>query len=123
MARILLVDDNQHIHDLLGELLNLEGHKVENCKSGAEALAYLEVDSGFDLLILDLSMPRLGGEDVLKRLSGGNLPIIVLSGEINIEEVAGRYGVKGIPKDCAPDELLSAVTAATTPSKSETPPS
>src|SRR5579883_1891763 len=65
--RILVVDDNPGISDLLRLVLVREGYEVQTASNGLEALARVS-DFRPDLLLLDLSMPHLGGDEVCRRL-------------------------------------------------------
>lgn len=76
MKRILIVDDDVHIGNLLEEALTQEGYLVSRAYSGTEALLAVERERP-DLTLLDLMLPGLSGEELLPRLRGG--PVIVVS--------------------------------------------
>ena len=80
---IAIVDDDVYIGDMLEELLRKEGYDVLRAYSGTEALLLLEGRRP-DLVLLDLMLPGLSGEEVLPRLAG--VPVIVLSAKAEIEE-------------------------------------
>lgn len=73
---ILIIDDDKYINDMLFELLTWEGYKVLRAFSGREALTVISSGSP-DLVLLDLMMPDLSGEQVLPEI--GDIPIIVMS--------------------------------------------
>jgi DNA-binding response OmpR family regulator len=81
--RILIVDDSPVMRTLLTEVLAKE-YGVKSTGDGLEALEYLLNDEPVDALILDLSMPQMGGVDLLKRIRSMaafvSLPVLVLSG-------------------------------------------
>ena len=81
VKKILLVDDDDDLREALGEqLIMTEEFDVFEAGSGSEAIA--QVNAGiFDLVILDLGLPKLGGQEVLRRLrDAGNLtPVIILT--------------------------------------------
>ena len=81
-AVIAVVDDDVYIGDMLEELLRREGCEVLRAYSGTEALLLLDGRRP-DLVLLDLMLPGLSGEEVLPRLSG--LPVIVLSAKAEVE--------------------------------------
>ena len=65
--RILIVDDEREIADTLSFLLAARGHSVQTAYDGEEALAIV-AEASFDVVILDIRMPRLGGLEVARRL-------------------------------------------------------
>lgn len=76
MRQILVVDDDIHIGNMLEETLDREGYGVFRAYSGTEALLLLEKIRP-DLILLDLMLPGLKGEEVLKAVKG--IPVIVVS--------------------------------------------
>lgn len=76
MKTILIIDDDVHIGNLLEETLSKEGYKTLRAYSGTEAVMILDTQRP-DLVLLDLMLPGLSGEEVLKRIKG--IPVIVLS--------------------------------------------
>ena len=76
MSHILIIDDDVPIGDMLEEVLRLEGYQVSRAYSGTEALLALSAARP-DLVLLDLMLPGLSGEEVLPRIQG--IPVIVLS--------------------------------------------
>ncbi len=82
-GRILVVEDDSPIRQLIHEVLAQRGFAVQEAKDGLEAWALLKRDDPpFDLVILDLIMPELSGYEVLQRMhrKGLQLPVIVCSG-------------------------------------------
>jgi adenylate cyclase len=81
-SRILVVDDNAANRDLLSRQLQREGHRVTSAADGAGALAMIAVEE-FDLVLLDLMMPRMSGFEMLSRLkaeeSTRHVPVIMIS--------------------------------------------
>jgi len=78
-ARILLVDDEQPIQTLLSYPLRKDGHEVVQATDGQEALSRF-AEQPFDLVVLDLMLPRLDGLEVCRRLrSRSSVPIIMLT--------------------------------------------
>ena len=67
MARILIAEDEPTFRDLLADILEVAGHAVVAVGDGETALAALE-RGGFELLLTDQRMPRLGGLELLRRL-------------------------------------------------------
>lgn len=81
--QILVIDDDIRIGDMLEEMLTQEGYGVSRAYSGTEALLVLSVKKP-DLVLLDLMLPGLGGEEVLPELAG--IPVIVVSAKAGVEE-------------------------------------
>ena len=83
MKAILIVDDDIHIGNLLEELLNREGYLVFRAYSGTEAVLFLK-DTTPDLILLDLMLPGLSGEELLPYSKG--IPVIIVSAKIDIDD-------------------------------------
>jgi DNA-binding response OmpR family regulator len=89
--RILLVDDEQPIQTLLSFPLQRDGYEVVAASDGNEALARFS-EQQFDLVVLDLMLPRMDGLEVCKRLraKGSTVPIIMLTAKSEeIDKVLG----------------------------------
>ena len=89
--RILLVDDEQPIQTLLSFPLQRDGYEVVQASDGREALARFS-EQQFDLVVLDLMLPRIDGLEVCKRLraGGSTVPIIMLTAKSEeIDKVLG----------------------------------
>ena len=82
MSRILIIDDDVHIGNMLEELLVREGYQVSRAYSGTEALLALSAVKP-DLVLLDLMLPGLSGEEVLPNAEG--IPVIVLSARVDVD--------------------------------------
>lgn len=77
MKKILVVEDDNTIHKFIKELLEKEHYIVKNAYSGTEALTIIENDN-IDLILLDLMLPGINGEDIVKKINK-TVPIIVIS--------------------------------------------
>lgn len=82
-ARVLVVDDNAMVRDVIARVLELEGHEVHQVDGGERALAALEAEpDGWDAIIMDLTMPRMSGLEALAilRRRWPSLPVVITSG-------------------------------------------
>lgn len=88
LKNILIVDDDIYIGNALEESLSGEGYFVSRAYSGTKALLYLSGSARPDLILLDLMLPGLSGEEVLARLTEtqhcGSVPVIVLSAKADV---------------------------------------
>ena len=113
-ARILLVDDDPHLREMLGYALRREGYEVLEAGDGAQALRVVESES-VDLLVLDVMMPELDGLEVCRRLRrDSQVPIVFLSSKAEeLDRVLGLElgGDDYVTKPFSPRELLSRVKA------------
>lgn len=82
MKSIAIIDDDVHIGNMIEEVLQSEGYSVIRAYSGTEALYLLE-NNHPDLVLLDLMLPGLSGEDVLPHIK--NIPVIVISAKIDVD--------------------------------------
>jgi two-component system OmpR family response regulator/two-component system response regulator QseB len=85
--RILLVEDDQLLGSTMLDMLRADQHTVDWLDDGQQALHAL-VDEHFDLVILDLTLPRVDGLDILRhtRQQGNQLPIIILTARAELAE-------------------------------------
>jgi DNA-binding response OmpR family regulator len=82
MKNILVIDDDLYIGNMLEETLTNEGYSVSRAYSGTEAVLVLDKAKP-DLVLLDLMLPGLSGEEVLPRIKG--IPVIVVSAKLDID--------------------------------------
>ena len=83
MKRILIIDDDIYIGNMEEEILTKEGYEVLRAYSGTEALLVLSGQRP-DLILLDLMLPGLSGEDVLSKIKG--VPVIVVSAKLDVDD-------------------------------------
>lgn len=81
MALIAVIDDDKYISDMLFELLTREGYDVIRAFSGKSGLRLL-TDNAPDLVLLDLMMPELSGEQILPAID--DIPVIVMSAKCDV---------------------------------------
>lgn len=105
MFTILTIDDEENIRNGLADNFELEGYNVEKAANGKEGLAKIE-KGGIDLVITDLRMDGIPGEEVVRRVTTEHpgIPIIVLTGHGSIEDAtaaikAGAYDFLTKPLD------------------------
>jgi len=86
-ARILVAEDDAENNRFLVEVLSAEGHSVAVARDGDSALAQAASDE-FDLVLLDLGLPRLSGFEVLERLQrdGWHTPVVVVTGRRGVAD-------------------------------------
>ena len=112
MSRILIIDDDIHIGDMLAEVLQLEGYQVSRAYSGTEALFALSAARP-DLVLLDLMLPGLSGEEVLPRIQG--IPVIVMSAKADTDSKVSLLlggAADYVTKPFDTKELLARITVA-----------
>ena len=81
MKQILIIDDDIHIGDMMEEVLSKENYLVLRAYSGTEAVLFLSQQKP-DLILLDLMLPGLSGEEVLTKTE--NVPVIVVSAKLDV---------------------------------------
>lgn len=89
--RVLVVDDDDDLRDLLALIVTREGFDAETAWDGKQAVEMIESRPP-DLVILDLMLPRYGGFEILRRLQQGplsTLPIVVVTGRYSDPATAG----------------------------------
>jgi len=87
LQKILLVDDDEQLCLVVSERLLAEGYSLDIVHNGEDACEYLAMGA-YDLVVLDWSMPKMTGVEVLRkhRGAGGQTPIIMLTGNASIQE-------------------------------------
>lgn len=83
METIAVIEDDQHIGNIIENALKKEGYGVLRAYSGTEAL-YLLSHNTPDLILLDLMLPGLAGEEILSKMDG--IPVIVVSAKVGIDD-------------------------------------
>ncbi len=112
MASIMIIDDDTHINDMLFEALSGEGYTVSRAYSGTEALMLLS-SSKPDLILMDLMLPGLSGEQLLPKING--IPVIVVSAKADISgkvDLLLGGAADYITKPFDINELLARITVA-----------
>lgn len=107
--RLLLVDDETALTDLLKKYLERCGHSVEACTDPRAALGIMEADpDSFALLITDLTLPGISGEELTERMRAFHprLPVIIASG---YPYVPRAPGVEFLQKPFLPRMLVEAI--------------
>ena len=113
--RILLVDDDRSLNDLISQYLTGAGFEVASVTSGEKAIALLQSDSGFNLIVMDIMMPGITGLELLPVVrSRWKIPVIMLTGrDEDIDRILGlEMGADDyLGKPCNPRELLARIKA------------
>ena len=115
--RILVAEDDAALAEVVSQTLRQSGYAIDCVKNGQDADTALSTQE-FDLLILDLGLPKLSGLDVLRRLRarGSLLPVLILTAADSIEQRVGGLDAGAddyMPKPFALSELEARVRALT----------
>jgi two-component system, chemotaxis family, chemotaxis protein CheY len=111
----MVVDDDADIRETIGMLLERHGFPVATASDGADALAQLRAGERPGLILLDLMMPRMNGEEFRRSQLSDNelaaIPVVVLSGAGRTQELLGRIdsGVEVLPKPIELTVLMATV--------------
>lgn len=111
--KVLVVDDDPVIRDMMADILNDEGYSVSLARNGREALIAMNGEENY-FVFLDLMMPVMGGRDVCKALA--NYPhirnrhkIVIMSAMDNIEEAHALNVDVIMPKPFVVEDVLRAL--------------
>jgi CheY-like chemotaxis protein len=112
--RILIVEDDNSIRELLVELLQSEGYEVASAVNGLEGLKYLQTQKNPDLILIDLMMPVMDGysfrTEQLKNPEWSKIPVVVMSAEANAKEKMKNFGITAfLAKPVELDTILKTV--------------
>lgn len=114
--KILIVDDEKLIRDLISEYCKYEGYSVSEAENGLEAISLVK-ENDYDLVLLDIMMPKLDGYQTCKEIKSiKNIPTIMLSARS--DEYDKLYGFDlgiddYITKPFSPKELMARIKAVT----------
>lgn len=114
--RILVVDDERGVREMLQEAVSTFGYDVTTAEDGADALTAF-MREPYDLVITDLMMPGMSGWDLSAQLraADGRLPIVILTGfGANLEDEARRRGIVLMHKPVHLERLAATLSAALT---------
>ncbi|MCD6734790.1 MAG: response regulator transcription factor [Burkholderiaceae bacterium] len=114
MQKVLLVDDDVELTELLREYLQREGFDTDAVHDGEAGVARA-LDGGYDIVVLDVMMPRLDGVETLRRIrTASRVPVLMLTARgddvdriVGLELGADDY----VPKPCTPRELAARLRA------------
>jgi PAS domain S-box-containing protein len=96
-ARVLVVDDEAGVRTIARESLKRAGFEVTTVNDGPEAIDLLTRDKGFDVVLLDMTMPRMNGAECFRLIAElqPDLPVVLTSG-YSAQEAVGRFGSDGV---------------------------
>ena len=99
--KILLVEDDRELSNVITKALSIDKYNVDNAYDGIEALDFLEI-SKYDLIIMDIMMPRLNGYETLKeiRRRKNNIPVMMLTAKSLVDD-------KVLSLDAGADDYLT----------------
>ena len=96
---IMLVDDDEDFREVLGTVLGMQGHEVEEAGDGVDALARLSAGRIPKLILLDMMMPRMDGEAFIRNVRRdprvASIPVVILSGHQAAAQKAAQLGAAG----------------------------
>ena len=86
MTTLLIIDDDNNVRDTLNDLFS-ERHECHTADRAEQAIQFLEFET-YDVVLTDISMPGLGGLQVLKRITEAHptTPVIVISGQVDADK-------------------------------------
>ncbi len=110
---VMVVDDDEDIREIVKLSLEASGYRVTTAVDGLEAWQHLNASAPPSLILLDLMMPRMDGEEFMKTLRSSpqaNIPVVIMSGHNASIQKAEELKVNGcLTKPVELDELLGTV--------------
>lgn len=113
LMRVLIVEDEQDLQNILVKRLNVEHYSVDSCGNGEDALDYINMAT-YDLIVLDIMIPGINGLQVLQRLRADNniTPVLLLTAKDTIDDRVTGLDLGAddyLVKPFAFDELLARI--------------
>ncbi|MGN1094306.1 MAG: response regulator transcription factor [Candidatus Neoclostridium sp.] len=125
MAKMLIVDDEQNIREIIREYAEFEGYETAETDDGMKAVRMAK-EENYDLIIMDVMMPKLDGYSAVKEIRKfSEVPVIILSARVEEYDKLFGFGIgvdDYVTKPFSPKELMariSAVLKRTRPKKKE----
>ena len=111
--RLLVVEDEIHLLDIIKKRLQKEHYSVDACADGLQAMDYIEL-TAYDAIILDIMLPGMSGLDILKRVraAGNRTPVLLLTARDSIEDRVNGLDIGAddyLVKPFAFEELLARI--------------
>jgi CheY-like chemotaxis protein len=122
--RILVVDDDPDLAEVLDRVLEKSGYSVVWAKNGEDALRCMHDDQGLDVILLDLMMPVMNGwefrAEQMKDPRLAQIPVVVFSGHGKLDQIAASIGaVANLRKPTGLHELLDVLEHIFTPGEAQ----
>jgi CheY-like chemotaxis protein len=117
MRKILIAEDDFFIRDIYSKVFSLSGYNVEVSVDGMDAFEKIKTKQ-YDIILLDIMMPRMTGLDVLKSVRALNIPakstpifIITNLGQQNVIEEAFKFGMDGyiLKSQVSPQQIVDEI--------------
>lgn len=111
MARILIVEDEKNISRLIQDTLSLANYETECSFDGEDALQKIQAYT-YDLILLDVMLPKLDGFEVMEQIEGKQIPVIFLSAKNDVQSIVKGLKSGGqdyMTKPFEPLELLARI--------------
>ena len=114
MAKMLIVDDEQNIREIIREYAEFEGYETAETDDGMKAVRMAR-EENYDLIIMDVMMPKLDGYSAVKEIRKfSDVPVIILSARV--EEYDKLFGFEigvddYVTKPFSPKELMARISA------------
>ena len=113
--KILLVEDEEMLNNIIAKRLRVENMVVDSCFDGEAALDYLNT-SGYDMVIMDIMMPKLDGLSVLAQMrkDGNKTPVLFLTAKDSLQDKVAGLNAGGddyLVKPFEFEELLARIEA------------
>lgn len=117
MRKILIAEDDFFIRDIYSKVFSLSGYDVKTAVDGMDALEKIKAET-FDMILLDIMMPRMTGIDVLKNVRSlatptKSIPIFIITnlGQQNVIEEAFKLGMDGyiLKSQVSPQQIVDEI--------------
>lgn len=114
--KIMIVEDEQYLRELYVQIFQEEGYDVDSAEDGEQAFSKLSVNK-YDLVLLDIILPKMDGLQILEKLSKinkalcSNIVLLTNLGQDIVVAKALNYGVRGymVKSDYTPEEIIKEV--------------
>lgn len=93
MSKLLVVEDEMNIQNLIKDIVKIAGYECETANDGEEGLFKI-LNEQYDLVLMDIMMPNMDGFEIMEKISQMDIPVIFVTATNNIESIVKGFSLR-----------------------------